>query len=66
MTVDDVQKRLAVIQTLKGDPEAAHAEEDALWLDVLKWIADNGAEPQKSVCELAITSCRIRFSRWYA
>lgn len=49
-----------------GDPEAAHALEDQLHLDVLKAIADSAEAPQAQVqmwARAAAATAKISFAR---
>lgn len=48
-----------------GDNEAAHQAEDALYLDILRAIAD-GDENPKFLATMAIATQNINFDRWYA
>jgi hypothetical protein len=62
MTPEDVRARVAAIERMKGDDEAAHIEEDELHQDVLRCLAARG-EP------LAIEALKTReidFERWCA
>lgn len=66
MTPADVQQELATIERIKDDDEAAHGLEDDLWVRVLRCIAEDTAEDPRECARLALTSCLIEFSRWYA
>lgn len=66
MTLDDVRKRVAEIDAMSGDDEAAHAAEDQLHEDVLRYIARaNGAAIGRLAAE-ALKTRDIDFMRWCA
>lgn len=66
-TVAEVQKRLAYIERISDDDEAAHTEEDRLWLGVLTAIANHETtdDPAELAAE-AIKTNDIEFARWCA
>jgi phosphosulfolactate phosphohydrolase-like enzyme len=66
MKKQDVTNALATIRAAKGDDERQHALEDALYASVLKAIANGTADDPVGLARLAITSSRIKFSRWCA
>lgn len=66
MTVDEVRERVEKIRTMRGDSEAAHANEDELYLNLLEAIADGTCLDPKHCAEIAVTTRGIKFSRWYA
>lgn len=64
-----IRDRLKHIKALAGDPEAAHSEEDDLWFEVLKEIAEGYLEElgeARQLAQEAIKSRDIEFARWYA
>lgn len=70
-TVDvraEVQRRVADVAAKAGDDEAAHIAEDALRLDLLRYLAAGmvPAEQVREVCELAASTASIDFERWCA
>jgi hypothetical protein len=65
MTPDSVWRRAQGIRLLSHDPEAAHAEEDQLWRDVLEAIA-NGAQNPIGLAHEALRTRQIKFPRWCA
>jgi hemerythrin-like domain-containing protein len=65
MKVQEVIDRVKAIQAKADDPEVAHSKEDALYLDVLRAIA-NGAKNSKELAKEALKTESIDFSRWYA
>jgi hypothetical protein len=62
MKPQEVQDRLDKISAMASDYEAAHAEEDALYADVLEHIAA-GKRGGRELARLAITSRDIHFAR---
>lgn len=65
MDIDQVRNRVAHIDNIRRDDEAAHAEEDSLHSDVLHAIAD-GAPNAAALAEEALKTKNIDFSRWCA
>ena len=65
MTVDEIIDRTQVIRRASHDPELAHGEEDQLWSDVLRAIADGAPEPA-ALARAALATADIAFDRWYA
>lgn len=66
MTIKDVKGRLKAIEELKGDDEAAHGQEDALWQDVLLAIAKGETYDSKGLAREALKSKKLDFARWGA
>jgi hypothetical protein len=70
MTVQDVRKRAKEIKKLSlVDPEAAHAQEDELWKDVLSAIAskqDHGRTYPDGLARAALVTTKLEFPRWSA
>ena len=66
MTLDIIEKRLEDIRELAIDDNAsAHSEEDDLWENVLRAIAEGAACPSQ-LAEWALMSNDIQFERWYS
>ena len=66
MTIDDIEQTIArITRVCLGDPEAAHCEEDDLYVDTLAAIAD-GAENPKELALAALQARSIDYTRWYA
>jgi hypothetical protein len=59
VTIEEVRERLAIIRRNADDDEKAHALEDALHQDVIRYFAATGNEVAKE----AIRSLEIEFSR---
>lgn len=59
MTIEEVQERIEIIRRQADDPERAHALEDALHQDVLRYFAATG----NSIAIEALKSLEIEFSR---
>ena len=71
MTLAEVHKRVAEIKGLVGDPEAAHAEEDDLYCDVLKWLAHEhiltgDTRLAADIAFAALQTQQLKFPRWCA
>lgn len=56
------------IESIKDDDEAAHSEEDNVYLAILESIASGAisADEAKECCRVAIETQKITFSRWCA
>jgi hypothetical protein len=65
ITVNDANDRVIGIYELRGDPEAAHADEDTLWEEVLTAIS-NGADNAPGLARAALRTKGIDFPRWGA
>lgn len=65
ITVEDVRRRVEKLKAMTGDPEAFHAEEDALHLEVLSAIAEGHPAPAELAAE-AIATAAIDCERWCA
>ena len=68
MKTATVRQRIGAIRRAAkaGDNEIAHRLERDLRKDVLASIADQTAEDPVSMAALAVSTGRIRFSRWCA
>lgn len=67
MTVENITERIQEIVELQGDPESAHAYEDMLYYDFVKYISEN--EEFKELSEkakLILTVEMLDYPRWYA
>lgn len=65
MTVDEIEKEIAVIKAGVSDYEAAHGREDQLHAKVLRAIAD-GAPNAAELAEAALKTEAIDFPRYCA
>lgn len=67
MTVDDVNGKVRKIARLakSGDFEAAHSEEDSLYVKVLYCISQ-GAKDGAELASAALKSNSLDFERWCA
>ena len=65
MNIDELKKRIKAIEDCKGDDEAAHGMQDALYEAVLLAIA-RGEVDAIELAELVLTVRDIKFFRWYA
>lgn len=66
MTLEEIKKRIAHIEKIAADDEAAHGEEDDLRHDVLKAIAGGSCEDPAACAALVLTTSEIDFCRWCA
>ena len=65
MTVDEVIKQVAKIESCKGDDEVAHSAEDRLHRSVLQAIRRGHPEGRELARE-ALKTLDIEFCRWCA
>lgn len=65
MSPEDVRTRVAQIERMAMDDEAAHSAEDALHRDVLDAIA-NGAPDAEALAREALDTLSMSFARWCA
>ncbi len=65
ITQSDVRRRVKHIEGIADDDEAAHVEEDELYLEVLRAIVDGHPDGVK-LATLALETQRMRFARWCA
>ncbi len=66
LTVMQVLEQVARIKELVYDPEIAHGNEDKLWEDVLKEIANGRRGRAQKLASVALKTRQIKFSRWCA
>jgi hypothetical protein len=65
ITVDEIRDRIARIDDASDDSEHAHREEDRLYCDVLKAIADGAPDPA-GLARAALEARDLLFDRCYA
>ena len=65
MTVDDVQARVARIDATADLVESAHKEEDRLYYDVLKAIAEGASNPA-GLARAALATHDLGLERYYS
>lgn len=65
MKIQDVRKRVEQIRSMSNDYEAAHAEEDVLYRDVLEAIAA-GDRNARALAKEALQTKKIEFPRYCA
>lgn len=65
MTPTDVAAGLAALRKVMHDPEDAHQREDALYIQVLREIANGNPDAQALAAE-ALKAVDFDFERWYA
>lgn len=61
ITLSAVKACLKDIEEYAGDPEAAHAKQDVLYLNVLRQLAQDG----NRLAAEAIKANDIEFDRWF-
>jgi hypothetical protein len=66
MTIEIIEKRLEKIRSLTRDYEAAHSEEDQLYIDVLAAIASGKCEDPAGCAAAALKAQEIEFPRFCA
>ena len=66
LTVEEIEKRVALIRAMSWDRELAHVGEDNLRRDVLAAIADGTAEDPARCAAAALKTREINFVRCYA
>lgn len=67
LTLAVVIDRVKKIEQMAGDPEAAHCEEDSLYMDVLSHIAKNATDNDiRWMAANALEASEIKFPRWCA
>lgn len=63
---EEVRSRVKDIEKLVGDPEAAHAAEDGLYVDVLRAIASGACTNPEMCAWQALRTQDLIGTRWYA
>lgn len=68
MTIDYIYKKLKQIESIDGDHETAHYEEDELHQKFIEYVAGLKKEfPElEAKAELVLKTKGIDFERWYA
>jgi hypothetical protein len=66
MTREEVVKSVQWIKDHAHDPEAAHAAEDRLYLEIVMMAARSSDRALASCAEAALAAGKIGFSRWCA
>lgn len=65
MSVESVRGMVEKVESLSGDPEAAHSAEDQTLVAALQMIAE-GCDDSAAVAREALRVREIDFPRWYA
>lgn len=63
MTVEEIQARLEHLNHVRRDDEVAHGYEDAMYIDLLEYIAATAPEPYATLARPALQSQEIDFAR---
>lgn len=67
MTSEEIEKRLAHIREVVGDPEAAHSAEDQLYEDFIRYVASLEKLAKLSAkAKLVLKANEIKFPRFCA
>lgn len=66
MSAQDVVAAVARIAEEKYDDESAHADEDSLYLAILRQVAADAPDPWKTLAAEALKTQEINFERWCA
>lgn len=66
LTHHEIRRRLELITTLQDDCEHAHIEEDLLYTDLLRAIAEGRCDLPVLCARLAMATKNLTFERWYA
>ena len=69
MEIEDVKKRLLIIENCKGDDETAHCYEDDLFYDFVNAIKNGKYETKEEIIKVAKEVYKVRkisFARWHA
>ena len=65
MNIDDVEARVQLVQKFSGDNEDAHIEEDKLYLDLLRSIANGVCDNPQLCAAKALETQNFDFGRWF-
>lgn len=68
MTIDEIRERVAAIEAVAGDPEAAHGREDDLREDFIRYLGTNFDLPPeiREMAALVASTSSLDFPRWCA
>ena len=67
MTDAEIEAAIAEIEwSAKRDDEEAHIEQDRLYVEFIRHVAESGIEPLASQARRVLSVESIDFSRWYA
>lgn len=68
MTTKVIQQRINAIREMAGDDESAHAAEDSLYLEFIKYVASLGGvySDLANKAKLLHQTQNIKFARWCA
>jgi hypothetical protein len=65
-SIESLRQAVAVIADLANDPEEAHFAEDALYLHVLKEIAEGRPSDPSAFAREVLLAEELDFPHWYA
>ena len=66
MHITEIKKKVAEIEAVKGDDEAAHAKEDSLWFDFIEYVSLTADEDLAEKATAVMHTQEIDFRRWCA
>jgi len=66
MDLDHVKARVAEIEAMKGDDEAAHSAEDGLRAEFIALVAEVGSPELAAMAREVLKTDDIDFCRWCA
>lgn len=67
ITVAQIEARVAEVARLaETDNEAAHGEEDAIFVDLVQAIAEGRCIDPGACARAALLVCDLNYTRWYA
>lgn len=66
MNKQEIIDRVEHIRSLMKDPEAAHAEEDELYHEFVKWLTAHGSRNVRKLAKELHKVRNVKFPRWAA
>ena len=66
MTLEEAKERVANLERIKSDDEAAHSAEDTLYIDFVYHVAEKGNDELSQIAKEILKSISIDFARWCA
>lgn len=66
MELEEIYRRLRNIENISDDDEVAHCKEKELFVDFVKYIAENDQTHLGAKAKLILTVEKIEFCRWFA
>ena len=66
MNIEYIKNQIKKIVEADGDDELQHVLEDKLQLDFIRFVAEEGEEPFKTIAKEVLKTEDIDFARWCA